>query len=250
MVTELRGKVVLVTGGAKNLGRAIACRLGADGARIVVHHHSAAAARLAGGTVQEITASGGDAFSIQADLRHPAEVERVFTETLDTFGSLYATVHTAGELLSRPMAQTTVEQLDQVFAVNAKTAYLVMQGAARHTDPGGVIASVLSSLLVIPAAGYSAFTGAKAAIEQFSRVLAKELAGQRVTVCSVAPGLMDTDFLWSAVHGAEAQALRGMAEHGGFTAATDIAEWVAHILRCPHPVNGQTVFLNGGQGTR
>jgi NAD(P)-dependent dehydrogenase (short-subunit alcohol dehydrogenase family) len=250
MGESTRGEVVVVTGGAKNLGRAVALRIGSRGGAVVVHHHSAASAQAAQDTVAEIVRSGGEARAFQADLTRADEVERLFAEAVRSYGAVHGVVHTAARFLSRPLLETSVAEFDDIVSATLRSAFLVLRSAGRVLQDGGAIVQVLTSLLVTSQPGSGVFTGSKAAAEQLGRVLARELRSRRISVCAVAPGPMDTPFLWNGVDEDEVRALRGMQAAGLLTDVDEVAAWIAGLLRTGVIVTGQTYLLNGGLAIR
>jgi len=246
----LHGKTVLVTGGAKNLGGAISRDLAAIGANVAVHYRSPSDKRLAEDTVAACVAAGGDAFAIEADLTSVAEVGRVLDAVVGTYGSLYATVNTAGLAQGSPMTEVTEEFYDAHFAVNAKAAFFVMAETAKRVEDGGKILNVVSSLLAAYTGRYSVYAGSKAPVEHFTRALSKELAGRQVSVNNLAPGPMDTSFFWNAAAPGEAEFSKSMTSFGDLTRVENVVPWVRFLLTEGWWLNGQTVFLNGGFTTR
>lgn len=249
-VETLQGKTVLITGGAKNLGGAVSRDLAAAGANIVVHYHSPSDEKVADETVAACVAVGGDAFAIQADLTSVAEIRRVLDAGVDRFGSLYATVNTAGLAIGHVMTEVTEEEYDAHFAVNAKAAFFVMAETAKRIEDGGKIVNLVSSLLAAYTGRYSVYAGSKAPVEHFTRALSKELAGRAVSVNNLAPGPMDTSFFWNAAATGEEEYSSTQTPFGRLTKLEDIVPWVRFLLTDGAWLNGQTVFLNGGFSTR
>ncbi|AQZ61780.1 Short-chain dehydrogenase/reductase SDR [[Actinomadura] parvosata subsp. kistnae] len=248
--TTLKGKTVLVTGGAKNLGGAISRDLAAAGASVAVHYHSRAGKGLAEETVAACVAAGGDAFAVEADLTSVAEIRRVLDAVLGRYGALYATVNTAGLASGNPMTEVSEDEYDAHFAVNAKAAFFLMAETARRIDDGGRIVTFVSSLLAAYTGRYSVYAGSKAPVEHFTRALSKELAGRRVSVNNLAPGPMDTSFFWDAAAPGEAEYSRAQTPYGELTKVEHVVPWVRFLLTDGWWLNGQTVFLNGGFSTR
>jgi NAD(P)-dependent dehydrogenase (short-subunit alcohol dehydrogenase family) len=120
---SLDQKVVLVTGGAKNLGGLIGRDVAAHGARVAVHYHGSDAGSAADATVAAAIDAGAEAFAFQADLSDPSEVRRLFNETVGRFGSLYATVNTAGVVNGKPLVDISEAEYDASMGINAKAAF-------------------------------------------------------------------------------------------------------------------------------
>jgi NAD(P)-dependent dehydrogenase (short-subunit alcohol dehydrogenase family) len=249
-VDVLRGKTVLVTGGAKNLGGAVSRDLAGHGANVAVHYHSSSDEALAEDTVAACVAAGGNAFAIQADLTAVPQIRRVLDAAVGRFGALYATVNTAGLAQGHVMTEVTEDEYDAHFAVNAKAAFFVMAETAKRIEDGGRIVNLVSSLLAAYTGRYAVYAGSKAPVEHFTRALSKELAGRGVSVNNLAPGPMDTSFFWDAAAAGEDVYSSSQTPFGRLTKVEDIVPWVRFLLTDGAWLNGQTVFLNGGFSTR
>jgi NAD(P)-dependent dehydrogenase (short-subunit alcohol dehydrogenase family) len=247
---SLDQKVVVVTGGAKNLGGLISQDLATHGARVAVHYHSAETRSAAEETVDAAINGGSEAFALEADLTKPAQVRRLFAEAVGRFGSLYATVNTAGMVVGKPLADISEAEYDTMMGINAKAAFFVMQEAARRMEDGGRILNVLTSLLAAYTPLYSLYTGSKAPVEHFTRALSKELLDRSISVNSIALGPMDTPFFWNAAHPGEADFVKSQAMNGQLTQPADIVPWVRFLLTEGWWLNGQTLLINGGFTTR
>ncbi len=190
---SLTGRVALVTGASRGIGRAIAVRLGREGADIAVNY--ARQKDRAEEVVAAIERDGGRALAMQADIANLSEVERLFTETLAAFGGLDILVNNAGIAEYQPLVETTPGQFDRTFARNARGVFFCLQHAARHLRDGGRIVSISTGATTVGSPGSAVYVGSKAAVEAFSRVLATELAPRGITVNVVSPGFTDTDML-------------------------------------------------------
>ena len=246
----LQGKVVFVAGGAKNLGGLISRTVAADGAKVVVHYNSDATKVAADDTVVACKAAGGDAFAIQADLTKVDEIRRVFDTVIQRYGSLYASVNTAGVAIGHPVTEVSEQEYDIQFGVNAKAAFFVMAEAAKRIEDGGKIINLVTSLLAAYTGRYSVYAGSKAPVEHFTRALSRELFGRSISVNNLAPGPMDTPFFWNAAAPGEPDYVKSQTTNGELTRAEDIAPWVRFLLTDGWYLNGQTVFVNGGFTTR
>ncbi|MFE0173289.1 SDR family oxidoreductase [Streptomyces sp. NPDC059002] len=246
----LEGKAVFVGGASRNLGALISRTLADAGARVAVHYNSYSSAKQAQQVVDDITAAGGEAFALQGDLTQPEQVERVFDEAVDRFGSLYASVNTAGTVIKKPLSQVTSEEYDRMFAVNSKAAFLVMKEAAKRTEDGGKILTVVTSLLAAYTGLYSVYAGSKAPVEDFTRALSKELFGRNISVNTIAPGPMDTPFFYPAETDESVTYLKSQSMNGDLTKIEQIAPWVKFLLTDGWWANGQVFFVNGGFTTR
>ena len=189
----LKGKVAIVTGSSSGIGRAIAERLAQAGATVVLNHHAHAekAREVAAG----IQASGGAAAVIQADMSRVADAQRLVQETVQQFHRLDILVNNAGRFIPKKLVETTETEFDAILALNAKGPYFAMQAAAKVLSDGGRIVNISSALTHLKFPGATAHLGSKAALEQYGKGLAQELAPRGITVNTVLPGFTDTGVL-------------------------------------------------------
>ncbi|MEV6296645.1 SDR family oxidoreductase [Streptomyces sp. NPDC051896] len=189
-MTDLTGKTALVTGSARGIGKAIALRYAKLGANVVINYSANAAnAELA---LKEVGEHGAQAIAVRADISKPADVDRLFAEIKDRFGSVDIVVANAGlELLGVPIVDLSDEQIDDLVNVNARGALLTMQRAARHITDNGRIIYVTSTAIAFPQPGAALYTATKAAGSHFAAVLARETAARGITVNSIMPGPID-----------------------------------------------------------
>ncbi|MEC7119645.1 MAG: SDR family oxidoreductase [Pseudomonadota bacterium] len=247
---QLAGKVVLVAGGAKNLGGLISRQLAAQGAKIAVHYNSDVTQAAANQTVQDIIAAGGEAFAIQGDLTQVAMVQQVFAATKAQFGGIDIAINTVGKVLKKPFVDTTEADYDEMAAVNSKSAYFFIQEAGKHLNNNGKICTIVTSLLAAYTGLYSTYEGMKAPVEHFTRAASKEFGERGISVTAVAPGPMDTPFFYGQ-ESAEAVAYHKSASAlGGLTQIEDIAALVKFLVSEGWWITGQTIFANGGYTTR
>lgn len=245
-----RGAVALVGGGAKNLGGLLSRRLAEDGAKIVVHYHSESSAPDAEKTVRAVQEAGSQAVAVQADLTAVADVRRLFDTAVDTFGGLDIAVNTTGMVLRKPILETSEEEFDRMFAVNAKAGYFFIQEAGRRLNDGGKIISLGTSLLAAFTDGYSTYAGGKAPLEHFTRAAAKEFADRGISVNVVAPGPMDTPFFYPQETPERVEFHKSQALGGQLTKIEDIVPIIRHLATEGWWFTGQTLFPNGGYTTR
>ena len=197
MNNRLKGKVALVTGASRGIGRAIAERLSRDGAAVVINYASNAgdARKLAG----EIEAAGGQALAVQADIARVAEVVRLFDETIARFGKLDILVNNAGLMITKPVSAMTEAEFDQIFAVNVKGTFFTCQQAATRLADGGRIINVSSSTTARMMPNYGAYVATKGAVEVTARIEAsscwlatKTASGVTTTTRSLTPASTTT----------------------------------------------------------
>jgi 3-oxoacyl-[acyl-carrier protein] reductase len=183
----LGGRVALVTGASRGIGRAIAERLAADGADVVVHYRRDAEA--AGAIVAAIASRGRRALALKAEIAQPDEIRTVFATAFAEFGKIDIVVANAGvELIDTPFVDYTEAQYDRVFETNTKGSFFTMQEAARIMGKGGRIVVVSSNTTRLSLPGFAVYGASKLAPRHFVEVLAKELGPRGITVNSVVPG--------------------------------------------------------------
>ena len=189
----LEGKVAIVTGASSGIGRGIAERLAEDGASVVVNYGRSA--DKAQSVVKGIEGKGGRALAVQADVSKVSDIQRIFQQIVGHFGRLDIVVANAGMFNQRGILDTTEEEFDTMFALNAKGVFFTLQEAGRHIAKGGRIIFISSGATAMSYPGSAVYKGSKAAGEQFIQTLAHELGPKQVTVNTVSPGFTETDML-------------------------------------------------------
>jgi len=191
-MSELTGKVAIVTGASKGIGAEIAKSLGAAGAAVVVNY--ASSKEGADRVVAEITGKGGKAIAVQGDVSKAADVQRLFKETKKTFGSLDVLVNNAGVYKFEPLEAVTEEEFHRQFNTNVLGLLLATREAVKYfgTQGGSVIniGSVASRLTPPISSVYSATKGA---VDAVTAVLSKELGPRKIRVNSINPGGVETE---------------------------------------------------------
>ncbi len=253
---SIKGKTILVAGGAKNLGGLISRDLAACGAKaIAIHYNSDASAPAAEKTAESVRASGAEVVTLQGDLTTVAAVKQLFADTLDRFGTLDIAINTTGRVLKKPMAETTESEYDEMFAVNAKTAYFFLKEAGGALADNGKLLTLVTSLLGAYTPFYSTYGGSKAAVEHFTRAASKEFGGRGISVNAVGPGPMDTPFFYGQ-EGEDAVAYHSSAAalspftKSGLTHIEDIVPLIRFLVSDGWWITGQTILANGGYTTK
>lgn len=241
----LDGKVALVTGAARGIGRVIALRLAADGAAVVVNYSGSI--QQAKEVVAEIEKNGGKAVAVQADVGKVADVRRLFDTTFERFGRLDILVNNAGVMFTKPVAEVGEEEYDRLFDVNVKGTFFCCQEAAKRMANGGRIVNFSSSTTALMLPGYGAYVATKGAVEQLTHVLAKELGSKQITVNVVSPGPTDTELFGQGKTEEQKQTFARMAALGRLGKPEDIASVVAMLVGPDAGwVTGQNLRANGG----
>jgi 3-oxoacyl-[acyl-carrier protein] reductase len=192
-MAPLNGKVAIVTGASSGIGRAIAERFAEDGAIVVVNYCTSG--EKAQQVVTAIQAKGGKAVVFRADMSQVPEARRLVTETVKQFGRLDILVNNAGKFMPKSLAETTEEEFDAVMALNAKGPYFAMQEAANVLKDNGRIVNISTGGTRLSFPGATAYLGSKAALEQYTKGLAQELAPRGITVNTVSPGFTETGMM-------------------------------------------------------
>ena len=247
---DLNEKVILIAGGAKNLGGLISRDFAANGAKIVVHYNSAATKSDADATVQAILNNGGEAIALQGDLTQAANVTALFEQAKQRFGGIDIAVNTVGKVLRKPIIDTTEAEYDEMLAINSKAAYFFIKEAGIHLNDNGKIITIVSSLLAAFTDGYSTYAGGKAPVEHFTRAAAKEFAVRGISVNNIAPGPMDTPFFYGQETPERVAFHKSQAMGNQLTQIEDIVPIVKFLATEGWWMTGQTLFANGGYTTR
>jgi 3-oxoacyl-[acyl-carrier protein] reductase len=191
-MSDLKGKVAVVTGGSKGIGAAIAKALSAAGAAVVVNY--ASSKTDAEHVVTAITAKGGKAIAVKGDVAKPADVERLFDETKKAFGRLDVLVNNAGVYKYVPIEQTTADEFNRQFNTNVLGTLLAIKEAVKHFGPnGGSIINMSSVVSLKPVATAAIYSATKSAVDAITRALAVELGARKIRVNTIAPGLTETE---------------------------------------------------------
>jgi 3-oxoacyl-[acyl-carrier protein] reductase len=191
-MSQLTGKVAIVTGASKGIGAAIAQGLGAAGAAVVVNYASSKVG--ADRVVAAITSQGGQALAVQGDVSKAADVQRLFAETQQAFGGLDVLVNNAGVYQFDPLDAVTEAEFHREFNTNVLGLILVTQAALKHFRPAGGSVINIGSVASQAAPPQSVvYTATKGAVDAITRVLAKELGDRRIRVNSINPGGVETE---------------------------------------------------------
>jgi 3-oxoacyl-[acyl-carrier protein] reductase len=234
---RLTGRVALVTGASRGIGAAIAKRLAAEGAKVVVNYSASGAA--ADGVVAVITRDGGTAVAVRADVGDPTAIPGLFAEVTKTFGRLDILVNNAAVMKRGFLSDVTAEDVDRHLGLNVRGYLLCAKQAAGLLPKGGCIINITSAISRMAYPGSVVYSLTKGAIDVMTRVLAAELGPKGIRVNAVAPGSTRTD-MNSAASGktddeakqeVEVTALRRQGEPEDIADAvaflcTDDARWV------------------------
>lgn len=248
MSMRFQGKVAVVTGASKGIGAAIAERLGAEGAAVVVNYSSSKAG--ADRVVAAIEKGGGRAIAVQADVSKPKEVEALFARTKKEFGRVDVLVNNAGIYEFAPLSEIHEEHYRKQFDLNVLGLLLATREAVKLMgDAGGSVVNISSVVSSVSLPGAAVYAGTKAAVDAATRSLAAELGPQRIRVNSINPGMVVTE--GSVAAGIPESDFRKDVESktplGRIGAVDDIAPAVAFFASDEAKwITGETLIIAGG----
>lgn len=252
---NLNGRIAIVTGGSRGIGRAIAVHLHSLGARVVINYASSSkqADELASELNNSNDSSGSQsALAVKADVSEADEVKVLFDRAEQELGGqVHVVVNCAGVLDPKypSLADTSVQDWDKTFNVNTKGAFLVCREAARRVARGGggriimITTSVVGGLMP----GYAAYAASKAAVETMTKVVAKELKGTGITANCVAPGPVATELFFAGKTDDTVKRIADACPLGRLGDPNDVSQVVGFLAGdAGEWVNGQVIRVNGG----
>lgn len=247
-MADLSNKIALVTGGARDIGRAISLRLAEQGASVIVNYFDNA--EQADETVQMIRKADGKAAAIQADVTKQADIERLVAQAIQSFGNtIHVLVNVAGGLVARKK----MDEMDELFwhtviTLNLTSAFLVTKAVLPHMADGGAIVNFSSQAARDGGGpGAIAYATAKGGVLTFTRGLAKELGPRKIRVNCVSPGLINTTFHNTFTKPEVRQRVAAMTPLSREGEAKEVADLVAYLASDNASfINGASVEINGG----
>ncbi|MDW8403916.1 3-oxoacyl-[acyl-carrier-protein] reductase [Chloroflexus sp.] len=246
MLLDLSGRVAIVTGGSRGIGRATAERLAASGATVVVNYRGNAAAAEA--TVAAITGAGGKAVAVQGDVSQPAEVEHLVKTTLEQFGRIDILVNNAGITRDNLLLRMKDSDFDEVIATNLRGVFLCTRAVLRPMTKQrfGRIINITSVIGLIGNAGQANYAAAKAGIIGFTKSTAREMASRGITVNAIAPGFIETE-MTEALSDETRKAILATIPLGRFGQPAEVAGLICFLASDAGAyISGQTLTIDGG----
>ncbi|MGW2236759.1 SDR family oxidoreductase [Streptomyces sp. NPDC001759] len=243
--TSAAVRVAVVTGGSRGIGRAVSRRLAQDGLAVVVNYARDDAS--AEETVAAITAAGGRAIAVRADVADEKEVAALFERTQEEFGGVDVVVNSAGRMALAPIADLDLAALDAMHRTNIRGTFVIAQQAARRLRAGGSFVGLSTSVVGTQFPTYGAYAASKGAVEAMTMILARELRGRDITVNTIAPGPTATDLFLEGKTPEQIDRLAKTPPLERLGTPQDIAQVVAFLTSpAGHWVNGQILRANGG----
>jgi len=242
----LSGKVALITGSARGIGRAIAERFSAEGATVVINDVGSDAGAVE--TLEALKAAGGKGSVEMFDVSDAAQVEASVKRILETHGRIDILVNNAGITRDNLLLRMSEDEFDAVLRVNLKGTFLLTKTVTRHMikQRSGRVVNISSVVGLMGNAGQSNYAAAKAGIVGFTKATARELAGRNVTVNAIAPGFIKTA-MTAALPEAVQKAFLAQIPLGRFAEPGEVAELALFLASdASSYITGQVIGINGG----
>jgi 3-oxoacyl-[acyl-carrier protein] reductase len=247
---ELEGKVSLVTGASRGIGKAIALKLASLGSKVTVNYVAIEAANKADaeGLVETITHTGGEAMAVEADIRDGAAVKAMVEQVTDKWGKIDILVNNAGINRDTLLLRMSDEAWDDVISTNLRGAYLCTKFAVRHMmrQQWGRIISISSVVGRVGNVGQSNYAASKGGIIAFTKSVAREIGSRNITVNAVAPGFIVTE-MTDKLPPERREGMLAMIPLQRLGQPEDVAELVAFLAseRAGY-ITGQVITIDGG----
>lgn len=242
---NLSNKVILVTGASRGIGAAVAAKLAAAGANVIVNY--AGGKEAADAVVEKIKTDGGDAIALQADVSKPEDVKALFDNAIAHYGRIDVLVNNAGIMITKLIKDTTDEDFTRQFDINVKGVFNTLREAATKLADNGSIINFSTSVNRIMLPTYGTYVATKAAVEQLTRVFAKEAGDRGINVNSVSPGPTNTELFTKGKPQEAIDKLASLSPFNRIGEPEDIAEIIVFLASDEAKwINAQNIGVNGG----
>ena len=244
--SKLSGKTAIVTGASKGIGASVAKHLAAEGASVIVNYSSSKEA--ADQVVAEITADGGKAAAVHANMSQSADIERLFAETKALYGQLDILVNNAGVYDFAPLGQITEQHFHKMFNLNVLGLILAMQESLKYFgEVGGSIVNVSSVVATYSPVNSGVYNATKSAVDGLTRTFSKELAPKKIRVNSINPGPIETDGVHAQGLTDKFREMGAALPLGRVGQPSDIATGVVFLASDDSSwMTGETLYITGG----
>jgi 3-oxoacyl-[acyl-carrier protein] reductase len=243
-MNTLNNKVVLVTGASRGIGAEVEKRIAAAGAKVIINY--AGSKEEADQTVQLIKDTGGEAIALKADVSKASEVTALFDAAIAHFGKIDVLVNNAGIMITKLLKDTTDEDFTKQFEVNVRGTFNTMREAATKLANNGSIINLSTTQTRVITPTYSTYVATKAAVEQLTRVFAKEVGSKGINVNAVLPGPTNTDLFTKGKTQEQIDRLASMNAFNRLGEVEDIAKVIVFLAGdYAKWISGQTIGLNG-----
>jgi len=242
----LRGKVALVTGASRGIGKAVAIKLAQAGATVIVNYMGNA--MRADEVVEEINSFGGNSLKIQADVSNSEQVEKMIKNILDRFPRIDILVNNAGITKDQLILRMKEEDFDNVISVNLKGVFLVSKAVSRQMfkQKSGKIVNITSIVGIIGNQGQANYVASKAGVIGLTKTMAKEFAARNINVNAIAPGFIETDMTQDLSDDLRDLMLKEIPL-GYFGKPEDVANLVEFLVsEKAKYITGQVINIDGG----
>ncbi len=234
-----------MTGGSRGIGAEIALCLARNGAKVVVNYAQNQSA--ANHVCEKIRQHHGQCIAIQADVSNPTDVASLFSKTLSHFRSIDLLINNAGILLFKEIADITDAEFDRIVDINFKSVFYTLREAATKLSDQGRVVTISSTVTNLMLPKYGAYAATKAAIEQLTKIFAKELGQRGITANIVSPGPVDTELFRTGKTPEDIERMKTMAALGRLGEVDDIAQVVLFLVSdAARWISGQNIRANGG----
>ena len=244
-MSTLNEKVILVTGASRGIGAAIARELAKAGARVVVNY--AGSKQAAEQLVSEIRAAGGNALALQADVSKADQVKNLFDAAIAYYGRIDVLVNNAGMMINKLIKDTTDDDFSRSFDINVKGTFNTLREAATRLADNGSVINFSTSVLRIMLPTYGTYVATKAAVEQLTRVFAKEVGSRGINVNSVSPGPTNTELFMNGKSQEVVGRLASLSAFNRIGEPDDIAKVIVFLASDEAKwISAQNIGINGG----